>query len=226
VAAKKRKTKKVPAAAVRKIARLCAAIAKPKKRAKAKKKKSTKRDPGWFGHSKAHSKAAKKGARKAKRRAPKKRAARRDPSWYGHPKAHAKAAKKGHRRAGRKTTRRDPAWFGHSAAHSKAAKKGHRRTTRRRDPVVLGDPAWFGHAKAHKTAAKKGLRKQGLSGKTWHAKMQRAKAAKSRRRRDPAGDPRSFRRSSLGRRQRAASPWYVSHDPGSYHPGKGRGRGR
>lgn len=84
-------------------------------------------DPSWFGHRKAHSKAAKKGVRRKKA----KRATRRDPAWFGHPKLHAKAAKKGVRRKKRKAAGRDPSWFGHPRLHAKAAKKGARRGKRR-----------------------------------------------------------------------------------------------
>lgn len=56
-------------------------------------------EPAWFGHSKAHAKAARKGWRKNRYR-------RNEPAWFGHSKAHAKAARKGWRR---NRYRRNPA---------------------------------------------------------------------------------------------------------------------
>jgi hypothetical protein len=99
----------------------------PKRKA-AKKRKSAKRDPSWFGHPRLHAKAAKKGIRRAKRKA----STGRDPAWFGQPRLHAKAAKKGIRRAKRRaSTGRDPSWPGHKKAHSVAAKKGHRKAARK-----------------------------------------------------------------------------------------------
>jgi len=151
---------------------------------KKRKRKKKRRDP----EPRRHARPAKKGRRRAKRRDPEVVG---DPAWYGQPKRHATASRKGWRK-------------GHHMT-----KTG--RTLRRRDPASApgGDPAWYRQPKRHAKAAKKGLRRKGLSPKAWGKKMQAAKAAKKRSGRDPA----RYRRSRLGRRTSAVSPWYMARDP-------------
>jgi len=163
--AKKRASKRDPAASKRKIKRRTAGTAtgpwvfrdadsyitttrtsrSPAKKRKApKKRKTARRD--WPGHPILHKRAALLGvrrtkAKKAKKSKAKKRSSARD--WPGHPILHKRAALLGVRRKkAKKSKKRSSArdWPGHPILHKRAAKLGIRRAKRagRRDPRHMG----------------------------------------------------------------------------------------
>ena len=102
------------------------------------------RDPAWFGESRRHAAAARKGAKTRGRGASRGRSTpkrtsggpcggRRDPAWFGDSRGHACAGSMsaGRRRPAKKSSkRRDPAWFGESERHSYAAEKGWRKVAK------------------------------------------------------------------------------------------------
>lgn len=82
-----------------------------------RKKKSTRRDPAWFGDVRGHAAAARKGWRT------------RSGSTTSRSKKRSTGPCGGERPTGSRG-RRDPAWFGESERHSYAAEKGWRRVAR------------------------------------------------------------------------------------------------
>ena len=137
--------------------------------AKKRAKKRAKRDPAWYGESRRHATAAKKGIRKSpKRKAIAKRAkakrGRRDPAWYGDKARHSAAARFGW---GERFGPENIITRAHPYKDTPSEKK-YGRLGPKRDGLSRGtrDPAWYGEPRRHAKAARSGWKKVAKKGWT------------------------------------------------------------